>query len=153
MYMHFFSYRYLKAMHGFLKGCACTVFPVLRSYSVPVTVIFRHKHACWMQNENHCQLQTCNSCAIIFCLGRKNDFSVCQRPLSGKRGFSTGCGRTQLHTADLLNAFRPYRTKSFVEISEIIIIQINIPLYQISACVNWNRSVYDDGCQKLCNLL
>lgn len=42
--------------------------------------------------------------------------------------------------------------KSFVEISEIIIIKINIPLYQISACVNWNRSVYDEGCPQLCNL-
>lgn len=43
--------------------------------------------------------------------------------------------------------------KSFVEISEIVIIKINIPLYQISACVNWNRSVYDEGCPQLRNLL
>lgn len=42
--------------------------------------------------------------------------------------------------------------KSFVEIEEIII-KINISLYQISACVNWNRCVYDEGCLQLCNLV
>lgn len=42
--------------------------------------------------------------------------------------------------------------KSFVEIEEIII-KIYISLYQISACVNWNRSVYDEVCPQLCNLV
>lgn len=42
--------------------------------------------------------------------------------------------------------------KSFVEIEEIII-KINISLYQISASVNRNTSVYDEGCLQLCNLV
>lgn len=77
---------------------------------------------------------------------------MCQWPLSEKQDFSTEC-QNSVTRSKSLSAFGPGRMKGFTEISEIIIVKINVPLYLISACVKWNRSVFDECCPLLCKLL
>lgn len=95
-----------------------------------------------MQNELNCL----HSCVIIICIERKKGFLSALLTFVRKAGLFYRVWHNSVIHSKSLRAFGSGRMKDFTEISEIIIIKINILLYQISACVKWNRSVYDEGC-------